>query len=142
MIEQVRSISRGLHPTSLAHDGLAGALEEAAEGFGRRIKLDVPARRFPPRIELAMYYILSEALTNVMKHAGAESVQVRVAASDDAIVGEVEDDGRGGATVTLGGGLHGVEDRVRALRGRLELTSRTGEGTRLTVTIPLIGAAS
>ncbi|WP_164842315.1 sensor histidine kinase [Actinoplanes solisilvae] len=141
VIEQVRSISRGLHPTSLAHDGLAGALEEAAEGFGRRIRLDVPARRFAPRIELAMYYILSEALTNVMKHAQAESVHVRVDVRDDAIIGEVVDDGRGGATVTLGGGLHGVEDRVRALRGRLELASRNGHGTRLTVTIPLIGAA-
>lgn len=142
VIEQVRAISRGLHPTALAHDGLAGALEEAAEGFGRRIRLDVPAERFAPRLELAMYYILSEALTNVIKHAGAESVHVRVDVSSHAVVGEVVDDGRGGATVTLGGGLHGVEDRVRGLRGRFELASRAGHGTRLTVTIPLIGAAS
>lgn len=142
VIEQVRAISRGLHPTSLAHDGLSGALEEAAESFGRRIRLDVPAERFAPRLELAMYYILSEALANVIKHAEAESVHVRVDVSGHAVVGEVVDDGRGGATVTLGGGLHGVEDRVRALRGRFELTSQAGQGTRLTVTIPLIGAAS
>nr|WP_221377267.1 histidine kinase [Actinoplanes polyasparticus] len=142
VIEQVRAISRGLHPTSLAHDGLAGALEEAAESFGRRIRLDVPAERFAPRLELAMYYILSEALTNVIKHAEAESVYVRVELARHAVVGEVVDDGCGGAVITLGGGLHGVEDRVRALRGRFELASRAGQGTRLTVTFPLIGATS
>jgi signal transduction histidine kinase len=142
VIEQVRAISRGLHPTSLAHDGLAGALEEAAESFGRRIHLDVPSGRFAPRLELAMYYILSEALTNVIKHAAADAVHVRVTLTDHTVVGEVTDDGRGGATVTLGGGLHGIEDRVRALRGRFELASQIGHGTTLTVTIPLIGAPS
>jgi signal transduction histidine kinase len=143
VIDQVRAVGRGLHPRSLAQNGLAGALEEATEGLdGLHIHLEIPAERFHPRFELAMYYILNEALTNVVKHAEATAAGVRIALTDTAVIGEMTDNGRGGAVVRLGGGLHGIEDRVRALRGRYALDSPRGRGTRITVTIPRTGGIS
>ncbi len=85
-----------------------------------------------------MYYVLAEAITNAEKHAQADSVHVRVQVCDGTVIGEVIDDGVGGATMTLGGGLHGVDDRIRAMRGRCELSSPAGKGTRLKITVPLL----
>lgn len=140
VIDQVRAVGRGLHPKALAQYGLAGAMEEATEGVDSlHIRLEIPAERFHPRLELAMYYILNEALTNVVKHAAATTAQVRVTLTDATVTGEVADDGRGGAQVRLGGGLHGIEDRIGALRGQYGLDSPSERGTRLTITIPRFG---
>jgi signal transduction histidine kinase len=123
----------------LLERGLAGALEEDAERLGRSVALDVEPTRFPPHIEVAMYYMLAEALTNAQKHAHANKVSVSVKKESESTVAEIEDDGVGGAVLTFGGGLHGIEDRVRALRGTLEIQSRVSRGTHLTIKIPLTG---
>lgn len=136
-INELRDITRGLHPPTLSEHGLAGALEEAAEGLGGQVRLNVPPQRLHPRVELALYYVLIEALTNAVKHARARTIEVGVDLKKHIVVGRVTDDGIGEATVTLGGGLHGVDDRVRAMRGHWQLDSAPGRGTSLTVEIPL-----
>jgi signal transduction histidine kinase len=134
---EVRRIARGLHPQALQQRGLAGALEEDAERLGRRVTLDIASGRLPPQIELALYYMLSEALTNAQKHANARNVSVSVRIAGDRVVAEVADDGAGGAALTFGGGLHGIDDRVRAMGGTLEIHSGRGHGTRISIGMPL-----
>ena len=93
--------------------------------------------RLPERIEVAAYYVVSEALTNAAKHAEPSAVQVDVEATDAAIRLEVRDDGTGGADPDRGSGLVGLRDRVEAVGGRLEVTSPPGGGTSLLATMPL-----
>jgi signal transduction histidine kinase len=134
---ELRRIARGLHPQALLERGLAGALEEDAERLGRRVTLELGPDRFPPQIEVALYYMLSEALTNAQKHADARDVSVSVRVSGDRVVAEVVDDGQGGAAPTLGGGLHGIDDRARAMGGALEISSERRHGTRIRIVMPL-----
>lgn len=135
--QEVRRIGRGLHPQALLERGLAGALEDDAERLGRTVAIDIGPRRLPPRIEVALYYMLAEALNNVQKHAAAEKVSVSVEKADDTVVADVIDNGKGGAALTFGGGLHGIDDRARALRGALEIQSVPMQGTHLRISIPL-----
>lgn len=135
--QEVRRIGRGLHPQALMERGLLGALEEDAERLGRSVVLNVEPDRLPPRIEVALYYMLAEALNNVQKHANAAKVSVSVNRAGEFVTADVTDDGIGGAALTLGGGLHGIEDRVRAMRGALKIESQKSSGTRLDITIPL-----
>ena len=101
------------------------------------VQLDVRVdSRLPEHIELAAYYVVAEALTNVAKHAHASTVDVDVDGRG-ALRVSVHDDGRGGADLTGGSGLHGLKDRVEALGGRLSLHSPLRGGTTLTVTLPL-----
>lgn len=139
--QEVRRIGRGLHPQALLERGLAGALEEDAERLGTSVALDVESGRLPPRIEVAMYYMLAEALTNVHKHANAETVTVSVRQTGEIVVADIVDDGVGGAALTFGGGLHGIDDRVRALRGSLTIESERSRGTRLGIKVPLSGGS-
>jgi signal transduction histidine kinase len=88
-------------------------------------------------VEVAIYYVASEALTNVAKYAGATSATVRVLRAGRTVTVEVTDDGVGGASPEGGTGLRGLEDRVAALDGRLRVESRPGEGTRIVAAIPL-----
>jgi signal transduction histidine kinase len=122
--------------------GLSAALEEHAEQLGQRISLDVPGHRLPPTAEMTLYYALTEALTNAHKYANADAMSVIVRIGESDVVGEVVDNGIGGASVTLGGGLHGVEDRVRVARGQFEVESPPGNGTRVRVTLPIEMAKS
>jgi signal transduction histidine kinase len=94
-------------------------------------------RRLPEPIELAAYYVVSEALTNAAKHASATVVDVDVTADDEMLRVDVRDDGRGGADRTRGSGLMGLTDRVEALGGRLSLRSPPGAGTTVQVALPL-----
>ena len=94
-------------------------------------------QRFADELEVAVYYVASEALTNAAKHAEASVVGVRVAVEDGWLVLEVADDGRGGARQGEGSGLVGLNDRVEALRGRLRVTSPRGVGTTVRAEFPL-----
>jgi signal transduction histidine kinase len=98
--------------------------------------VDVPAR-LPEQVEVAAYYVVSEAFTNAAKHAHASIAQVAVHASDDSLHVSVQDDGVGGATPRPGSGLIGLTDRIQALGGTLLVTSPRGEGTELLVDLPL-----
>jgi signal transduction histidine kinase len=101
------------------------------------VELDLPAERHPEHVEAAVYYVVSEALTNVVRYAGATRATVRVRRLDGRLEVEVADDGAGGADPAAGTGLRGLADRVAALDGSLVVTSPRGEGTRVHAELPL-----
>jgi signal transduction histidine kinase len=134
---ELREFARGVHPRVVSEGGLPAALRELAARSSVPTELRVPEARFPPAIETAAYFVCSEALANVAKYAGASRAAIDVAQRGDMLVVSVRDDGRGGASIDAGSGLRGLADRVEALGGRLALTSRSGEGTRLAAELPL-----
>ena len=97
----------------------------------------LPEQRLPDPVEVTVYYLVAEALSNAVKHAGATEVRVDVHRRGPVLHAEVADDGAGGATAGPGSGLHGLTDRLEALGGRLEVESAPGAGTRLRASIPL-----
>ena len=138
VIDEVREISRGVHPAALSHWGLGPALRSLARRSSVPVELSVGvAGRLPQSIEIAAYYVVSEALANVAKHAGASSAAVTVAESDGRLLATIRDDGAGGAVAAAGSGLAGLVDRVEALGGRLVLASPHGEGTTISIELPL-----
>jgi signal transduction histidine kinase/PAS domain-containing protein len=138
--EELREISRGIHPAILSKGGLAPALRALARRSAVPVELDVrPDWRLPERVEVAAYYVVSEALANAAKHAHASLVQVDVDADDSIIRLAIRDDGVGGADPVRGSGLIGLTDRVEALGGRIEVASPAGRGTSLLVRIPIEG---
>ena len=137
-IQELREITRGLHPAILEKHGLAPALRELVMRASLPVRLDVQVSgRLPERVEVAAYYVVSEALTNAAKHAQASVVHVDVSVAGDALRLVVADDGVGGADSSRGSGLVGLGDRVEAAGGRFEVTSPPGQGTSLVATIPL-----
>ena len=104
--------------------------------------VDVTEDELPAEVELAVYFVVSESLTNARKYAGARAVQVRVAPVADALLVEVVDDGCGGADPGGGTGLLGLADRIDALGGRLEVDSPSGAGTRVSARLPLPASGS
>ncbi|WP_433226183.1 sensor histidine kinase [Microtetraspora malaysiensis] len=138
VLEDLRELSRGIHPAILSKGGLGPALKMLARRSPVPVELDVRAdRRLPERVEVAAYYVVSEALTNVAKHAQASMARVEVDVDDARVTISVRDDGVGGADTRVGSGLIGLSDRVQALDGTLEIASPAGQGTTLTATIPL-----
>ncbi len=138
VLEELREIARGLHPAALAKGGLRPALTTLARRSAVPVRLDVSVdERLPEPIELAGYYVISEAVTNAVKHADATVIDVQAAAGDGVLRVSVRDDGRGGADPTGGSGLVGLTDRVDALGGRLAFSSPSGGGTTLEVVLPL-----
>ncbi len=126
----------------LTERGLDAALKALARRATVPVDLDVQVTgRLPERVEVGAYYVVSEALTNVAKHAGASRVVVRAAPAAGVLHVSVRDDGRGGADLTGGTGLVGVKDRVEALGGRLYLDSPPDGGTVLRADFPLTGTA-
>ncbi|HKB20817.1 MAG TPA: PAS domain S-box protein [Gaiellaceae bacterium] len=136
-LDELRELARGIHPAVLTERGLVPALEGVADRSAVPVELNaLPDRRLPESIEAVVYYVVSEALVNVAKHASASVAWVSVAEDDGEIVVEVSDDGAGGADAAQGSGIRGLADRVEALDGRLELTSQAS-GTTLRAAIPL-----
>jgi signal transduction histidine kinase len=133
---QVREVARGLHPAVLARDGLGPALGQVRDDLGVAATLTVPDRRFAPGVERILYVGLSEALTNVVRHAAASTMAVTVELSGDTVVGQVCDDGVGGARCVEGGGLARVVDRACAAGGRVEIDSPPGSGTLVRIVLP------
>jgi signal transduction histidine kinase len=138
VLEELREIARGLHPAVLAERGLGPALKALARRSAVPVRLHVQVEgRLPEQAEIAAYYVVSEALTNIAKHAHAYAADVQVAAGDGVLQVRVRDDGRGGADFGHGSGLVGLKDRVEALGGHLALHSPPGEGTTLQVQLPV-----
>lgn len=136
-LEELRDVARGIHPAVVSGHGLAVALEQLAARASVPVRLNVElAGRLPERLEVAAFYLVSESLANVGKHANATSATVEVARTNGQVVVEVADDGIGGADTELGSGLRGLADRVEALDGRLRIWSPNGGGTRLRAEIP------
>ena len=137
-IDDLREISRGIHPAILAHGGLSAALKTLARRAPVPVQLTATIdARLPERVEVAAYYVVSEALTNVARHARASVVSVDVAGRDGTLELSIRDNGIGGADARGGTGLIGLKDRVEALGGRILVESQPGHGTSLVVTLPL-----
>jgi signal transduction histidine kinase/HAMP domain-containing protein len=138
VLDELREMARGIHPAILAEGGLGPALKTLARRSAVPVELDVRTTgRLPEPIEVGAYFVVSEALTNVAKHARASSVVVDVEAVDGVLRLSVRDDGVGGADFERGSGLVGLKDRVEALGGRIAVESARGAGTALRVELPL-----
>jgi signal transduction histidine kinase len=139
---ELRALSRGIAPPILADRGLGPALAAAAARCPVQVSLDValPAgRRLAAAVENTAYFVVSEALTNVAKHAHATLCTVVVSADSERVLVEVRDDGRGGAHLGKGHGLAGLADRLATVEGGLDVVSPLGGPTVLTAEIPLVG---
>jgi len=136
-LEELRELARGIHPAVLSDRGLATALETLANRAPVPVELaELPNGRLPEAVELAAYFVVAEALTNVAKYANATHAKVEVARENGRLVVEVEDDGIGGANPENGTGLRGLADRIAVLEGRLEIDSERGAGTTVRAQIP------
>jgi signal transduction histidine kinase len=139
-LDELRELARGIHPAVLTDRGLAAALEALAGRTPVPVELSVAAaERLPDAAATAVYFVVSEALTNVAKYAHAGHATVTVRRDRDNIIVDVTDDGVGGADLTAGSGLRGLSDRLAALDGHLDLHSPTGHGTHIRAQIPLDG---
>jgi signal transduction histidine kinase len=137
-VAELQELSRGIHPAILSEGGLGPALRTLARRSAVAVDLDVTTNaRFPEPIEVAAYYVASEALANTMKHAQASYVQVSLTTRNGSLQLSIRDDGAGGADPARGSGLAGLIDRVEALGGSIHLHSAAGAGTHITVDLPL-----
>ena len=138
LIEELREIAQGIHPATLSDGGLGPALKMLAHRSPVPVELSVRAEgQLPESVEVAAYYVVSEALANVAKHACASVVHVGVDTPDGILRIAVRDDGLGGADPALGSGLLGLKDRAEAIGGTIALESPPGEGTSLLVELPV-----
>jgi signal transduction histidine kinase len=142
-IEELRDLAQGIHPAVLTEHGLAPALRTLAARSAVPVELrELPSERLPAAVEAAAYFVVSEALANVTKHAHASHAVVSVVVRHEVVVVAVVDDGVGGAVPRAGSGLAGLSDRVHALDGELTIESGAGGGTRLRAEIPYAAVAA
>ncbi len=138
IVDEVREVSRGLHPAQLSRGGLDLALSTLARRSPIPVALDVELPERPPRrIETAVYYVVSEALTNAAKHSSAGALAIGVSSRDGVVHATIADDGDGGAMAVDGSGITGLADRVEALGGRFTLESPRGRGTTISIELPI-----
>jgi signal transduction histidine kinase len=136
-LRDLRDLARGIHPSVLTDRGLAVALEGLVQRAPMPVELSVAVpERLEPAIEAAVYFLVSEAITNAAKHARADTVRVDVAATPDTVAVAIGDDGAGGADAGHGSGLRGLVDRLEAVGGHLDIESAPGAGTRLSAQLP------
>jgi signal transduction histidine kinase len=141
-IEELRELAHGIHPKLLSEHGLAYALQAMAAGSALpEVRLrELPAERVDLTAEATAYFVVSEAVTNARRHAGATVIKVRAVSAHGRLRVEVRDDGRGGASEAAGSGLQGLRDRVEAIGGTLTVDSPAGGGTRIGASLPAVAA--
>jgi signal transduction histidine kinase len=138
ILNDLQEVSRGIVPPTLARSGLGPALRSLARHSPVPVELHAnPRERLPEPVEVAVYYTLAEALTNIAKHAKATEVRVDLATEHQTVRLSIQDDGQGGADLHKGSGLVGLKDRIEALGGTIEITSPPEAGTSLFVNIPV-----
>jgi signal transduction histidine kinase len=138
VLEEIRVFSRGLHPALLSRSGLGPSLRELARRSPIPVNLHVAeGPRFAEPIETAIYYVVSEALANAAKHSQASETSVAMVADSARVRVTVKDNGVGGASPNRGSGLIGLVDRVEALGGRFAMESPVGQGTAISIELPL-----
>jgi signal transduction histidine kinase len=136
-VDELRDLSRGIHPSILTEAGLSPALKALGRRSAVRVHLEVGfEHRLPDHVEVAAYYTVSEALTNASKHANASRIWVAVSLEDEMLLLSIRDDGAGGADARRGSGLTGLTDRIEALGGKVWIESPRGSGTSIEVQIP------
>jgi PAS domain S-box-containing protein len=140
-LEELRELARGIHPAVLTDRGLGPALASLVGRAPLPIELEAPAERLPPPVEAAAYYVVAEAVTNIVKYARASSAVVRVTRDNGVLAVTVSDDGVGGADPEAGSGLRGLVDRVSALDGTLRVESAPEGGTTVRAEIPIYEGA-
>jgi PAS domain S-box-containing protein len=133
---ELRELSHGILPSVISRGGLRAGVDAFVSRLDVPVDVDVSSERLPPDMEASAYFIVAEALTNVVKHARATQATVRAAVDDRVLTLEVRDDGVGGANPE-GHGLVGIADRVDALGGRLRIESANGDGTVLAARLPV-----
>jgi PAS domain S-box-containing protein len=134
---ELRDLAHGILPAALNRGGLRAGIEALVSRVRLPVSVDVTTQRLPPALEATAYFIVSEALTNTVKHARAASARIAVAVDGDELRLEVRDDGVGGARTAGSTGLVGLLDRAAALNGTLRVESPHGAGTRVTATLPI-----
>jgi signal transduction histidine kinase len=134
---QLRELVHGILPAVLRRGGLRAAVGTLTSRAGLPVSAEVTAERLPPALEATAYFIVAEALTNVIKHAGASSAQVRISVDGGALHVEVRDDGVGGTRLEGSSGLLGLRDRAAAMNGELHVESPPGRGTVITAKLPV-----
>ena len=136
-VDELREVSHGIHPAILSEAGLGPALEALARRSAVPVELDLNlGPRLGEHVEVAGYYIASEAITNVVKHARASFIDMRADRCDGALTLSISDDGIGGADPSRGSGIIGLKDRVEALGGTISVLISPGQGTTLHVQLP------
>ena len=137
VLQDVRELSRGLHPSLLSRAGLGPAVRALARRSPIPVELEIDVGERPAEpLETTVYFVVSESLTNAIKHSQASAVWVSISSRDSAIVATVADNGVGGARLD-GSGITGLVDRVEAIGGRFGLRSPAGEGTTVSIELPL-----
>ena len=136
---ELRDLSHGILPAALARGGLRAAVGLLATRSTLPVSVDVPPGRLPPTLEATAYFVVAEALTNVVKHADADRAEVRATVDRGELRIEVRDDGKGGALLNGSSGLLGLQDRVATLQGRLDVRSPAGGGTVICARLPIPG---
>ncbi|WP_030792703.1 sensor histidine kinase [Streptomyces sp. NRRL S-920] len=135
--QELRALIRGLNPPVLADHGLVAAIEDYAARFPIPVTVDLRLpEKLPRKIETTMYYLINEAMTNIAKHSGAARAQVRGRYHADLLIFDITDDGHGGVDPAAGSGVTGLADRVKALDGRMRVSSPVGGPTLLHVEVP------
>jgi signal transduction histidine kinase len=134
-LDELRALARGIHPALLTDEGLDAALAALARRLPLPVELHLCHGRLPPLVEATAYFVASEALANVVKHAHASRATIDISRTNGCVAIEVRDDGVGGAD-PAGAGLDGLRDRVEAVDGRLRVHSVPGHGTLVTAAIP------
>lgn len=142
-LDELRELARGIHPAVLTAQGLGPAVESLANRTSVPVDYDVElgGQRLAPALEAAAYFLVAEALTNVVRYSCASSARVEIRRDGDEVVVEVADDGVGGADMAAGSGLSGLADRISALEGTLRIDSPPGAGTRLIARFPSVAPA-
>jgi signal transduction histidine kinase len=136
-LKELRELARGIHPAVLSDRGLGAAVEALAHRAPLPVELgSLPDGRFPEQVELAAYFVVSEALTNVAKYASASHASIAMVQDNGHLLVEVSDDGVGGAELDRGTGLRGLAARLESIEGRLDVESEPGRGTAVRATIP------
>jgi len=136
-LAELDELAAGLHPREVTEDGLAGALASLAERSATSVEVKVDCDRLRPDLEAAIFFVCSEALANVAKHASASRSSITIRATTGVAHIEIADDGVGGADPRRGSGLRGLADRIDALGGRFRVDSPSGRGTRLVAELPI-----
>jgi signal transduction histidine kinase len=134
---ELRELAHGILPPVLTRGGLRAGVKAILSRMTLPVTADIPEQRFAPAVESTAYFVISEALTNVIKHAQARRVSVIAAVRDGNLQVDVVDDGIGGANATASHGLVGLQDRVSAIGGQLTVRSPAGKGTRISALLPL-----
>jgi signal transduction histidine kinase len=136
-LEELRELSHGIYPAVLTERGLTAAIEELVDRAALPAYLEVSIDERPaPAVEAAAYFVVSEALTNAVKHSHAHEVRIVASRERDLLVVEIADDGIGGAALQGGSGIRGLMDRIEALGGTLLVSSPPGRGTRMRAEMP------